>query len=325
MATKEFIQKRIEGKQREIAKLTAKLERINKAEATGWEVNPYGYYESDKKWALRDLADAQEVLAEYQAKLIKAEEKEASRNVPAITEFLNNWKTRMTEFYNKRFSQYPAAQKQFEEDMKPYQMNYFQESKFRRENPEGWRTWSNEKKRIKGLFEARFGCLEPYIERKYNPDTHMCDMWELDADKLEKDLQAEWERKYDFIIDRTNEIVGKITDASNLTIGNKDDLNGYIIGTKGTAKVQTIGAGGYNIQCFHFRTLINPWTAPQTKEEQPKKTESKTQKTSTQMSYKDMTIEELEALLKKLGGTCKVYEDQRIYRMRLVMAIKKVG
>ena len=80
--------------------------------------------------------------------------------------------------------------------------------------------------------------------------------------KLEKDLTKEWNRKYDFIIERTNEIVGKITDASNLKVGAKGDLNGYIIGTKGTAKVQTIGAGGYNIQCFHFRTLINPLINP---------------------------------------------------------------
>lgn len=52
-------------------------------------------------------------------------------------------------------------------------------------------------------------------------------------------------------------LVGEITDASGLSVGSKQDLNGFIVGTRGTAKVQTIGAGGYNIQCFHFRTLIN--------------------------------------------------------------------
>ena len=75
--------------------------------------------------------------------------------------------------------------------------------------------------------------------------------------QLEKDLNEEANRKYDFIIERTNAIVGEITDASGLSIGSKQDLNGFIVGTRGTAKVQTIGAGGYNIQCFHFRTLIN--------------------------------------------------------------------
>lgn len=75
--------------------------------------------------------------------------------------------------------------------------------------------------------------------------------------RLKKDLDEEANRKYDFIIERTNAIVGKITDAGMLKIGAKGDLNGYIKGEKATAKVQTIGAGGYNIQCYHFRTLIH--------------------------------------------------------------------
>ena len=80
----------------------------------------------------------------------------------------------------------------------------------------------------------------------------------LRLDKIDKDLTEEANRKYDFIIERTNEIVGQITDASALRIGDKGDLNGFIKGTRGTAKVETIGAGGYNIQRFHFRTLIKP-------------------------------------------------------------------
>lgn len=73
-----------------------------------------------------------------------------------------------------------------------------------------------------------------------------------------KDLEQEKLRKYDDIIERTNDIVGKITDASELRVSPKGNLDGFISGEKGKAKVQTIGAGGYNIQCFHFRTLIKP-------------------------------------------------------------------
>ena len=74
--------------------------------------------------------------------------------------------------------------------------------------------------------------------------------------RLNKNLSEEANRKYDFIIDRTNRIVGQITDASNLSISDNGELNGIVIGTRGTAHVKTVGAGGYNIQCFHFRTYI---------------------------------------------------------------------
>ena len=46
------------------------------------------------------------------------------------------------------------------------------------------------------------------------------------------------------------------TDASGLEVGAKGELNGLVNGTRGVARVTTIGAGGYNIQCFHFRTLV---------------------------------------------------------------------
>ena len=49
MASIEFITKRIEGKQAEIAKLEKKIARIEKAKATGLEVNPYYYREDDLK------------------------------------------------------------------------------------------------------------------------------------------------------------------------------------------------------------------------------------------------------------------------------------
>lgn len=269
MASVDFITKRIEGKKKELDKLNKKLERIRKVEAQGWEdPNPYYYSEYDLKVTLKDIEVAQKALKDYEAQLMAETEKANSRNVPAIVEFLNGWKARVTSHFINGLMEYYME--------KEYVHNLYKEianwsySKYDRSPEqiayeEARQTFHN---RCSGYYEKkefinRWGKPD-YNEVKvrdgeyewlkpYNSATTM----EEALNKLEKDLAQEWNRKYDFIIERTNEIVGTITDASNLKVGAKADLNGYIIGTRGTAKVQTIGAGGYNIQCFHFRTLIN--------------------------------------------------------------------
>jgi hypothetical protein len=42
-----------------------------------------------------------------------------------------------------------------------------------------------------------------------------------------------------------------------LRIDSIGEINGIIQGTISNAKVRTITAGGYNIQCFHYRVLVN--------------------------------------------------------------------
>lgn len=76
---------------------------------------------------------------------------------------------------------------------------------------------------------------------------------------LEMVLEAEKKAKILDLMARIEKITGKIVDAEYLKIGPKGDLEGIIIGEKGKAKINTIGAGGYNIQCYHFRTLIHEY------------------------------------------------------------------
>lgn len=260
MASIEFIQNRITGAEAKVSKLEKKMERILKAQAHDWEdgFNPYCYNEYDLRRTEIELKQAKVSLEKYRADLQTEQEKAASRNVKVILEFLENWKKRTTEFYGTTFEAYPEAHEAFTEEMKQFKLDYFEERKLKRENHEEWRKYDMAKKSLIEAFQSRFGHVEPYVSRAFNPDTQRYDRFAFDWEKFNKDITEEANRKYDFIIERTNAIVGRITDASNLRIGAKGDLNGYVIGDRGTAKVQTIGAGGYNIQCFHFRTLINP-------------------------------------------------------------------
>lgn len=254
MATMEFIQKRISGKKKEIDKLTKKLARIRKAEAGGWDQNnPYLYSESDLRWCLKDLEAAKEALAKYQSELQTATEKAASRNVTVILEFLEGWKARSRRFYTDSFARYVEAKKEYLERDSAY--TKWVNSSESRNDPDRQRK-EDEYHAYRKQFNEAWSFLTPYLTQQANAETHRYEMV-FAVEKLDKDLAEEANRKYDFIIQRTNAIVGEITDASGLSVGAKGDLNGYIIGKKGRAKVQTIGAGGYNIQCFHFRTLIN--------------------------------------------------------------------
>lgn len=247
MASIEFIEKRIAGKEKEIEKLTKKLERIRKVEAQNWQnPNPYYYSERDLRSCLKDLETAQKALEDYQIQLTSETEKASSRNVEVILHFLENWKTKSFEYYETILTKYLEELAEYHQKNKEYGDWY---------NNGGWRAENaNEIKRdynaYSKIFKEKWAFIAPYINRVNRT-------YKLNAEKLKKDLEQEANRKYDFIIQRTNAIVGQITDASNLHIGSNGELNGYITGTKGTANVQTIGAGGYNIQCFHFRTLIN--------------------------------------------------------------------
>jgi len=244
MASIEYLTKRVEGKKAEIAKLEKKLARIEKAKASNWENNPYYYSESDLKWTTRDIEQAHTALADYEAKLQAEIEKAGSRDVQVIIDFLEEWKLKSRKFYDYSVPAYVKARAEYYAEDKAY-CDWW--------NNGGRRASAEERKarrvaldKAKKQFTSEWAWIMPYVNRN-----------KLDTAKLDKDLKREAERKYDFIIERTNAIVGQITDASNLYISDNGELNGFITGTKSTAKVQTVGAGGWNIQRYHFRTLIH--------------------------------------------------------------------
>ena len=79
----------------------------------------------------------------------------------------------------------------------------------------------------------------------------------VDEEKLNKWLDKEVKNKYEDLIHRITEKAGKILDAKGLHIGARGEIDGYVIGDRNTVHVETITAGGHNIQIRHYRTLVN--------------------------------------------------------------------
>lgn len=73
---------------------------------------------------------------------------------------------------------------------------------------------------------------------------------------LERILTKDVAAKKKSLIARIEKKAGTIVDASYLGIGPTGELEGLVEGTLSTVKVWTIGAGGMNIQCFHYRVLV---------------------------------------------------------------------
>ena len=260
----ETLNKRIDSCNLNIQKLENKLVRILKAEESNYEKdNPYYYNECDKRATLREIEEIKQKLVKYTDGYQREKEKANSRNIKVILDFLGEWKDRVYKHYEENIEEakkmydevrslYPSwSDENYQEKLNTYNMKH-----------------DEYHSHLYGHFKTE-EYIDPVTARPCRTKIKVSDgKWEFIRDyftahnieegllKLSKHLSEEIKRKYDFIIERTNKIVGQITDASNLTIGSKGDLNGYIVGTRGKAHVETIGAGGYNIQIFHFRTLI---------------------------------------------------------------------
>lgn len=199
--------------------------------------------------AQKALPELQERLQKYEADLQVIIEKENSRDIKVILDFLENWKEEVKKYYQAHTDKWISTLKDYWKEDHKY-CEWYNHHFHERRNKDLLKEMKKPVEEAKAR-HGFFNYLDPYMIRQVDGE------YIIDMEKLQKDLDQEANRKYDFIIERTNAIVGQITDASHLSIGDKGDLNGFIIGTKGIAKVQTIGAGGWNIQCYHFRTLIH--------------------------------------------------------------------
>lgn len=113
---------------------------------------------------------------------------------------------------------------------------------------------------IKERTEFRDTMIKDYSEMKRNEfreKYRYADFYKVYY-QTDEDIVKEANRdsKY-YIIDlvhRVTKKVGEITKWELWDAGN--ELNGWVWGTRGRAEIETILAGGYNIQCLHNRVLV---------------------------------------------------------------------
>lgn len=216
-----------------------------------WTICDIENLENDIKSLTNKINEYIKSLNKYKCQLKAIIDKEKSRNITVILNFLETWKKNNYNFYIEQKDRYDKAliehtmfvrDKNAELDALPYQASWNEDNEY----------YSTYKKISKELSAERTKFRDSWM--------HVTQFIRTDKafeEMLEIELEREKNRKYDDLIERTNKIVGQITDASSLTVDGRGNLNGYVQGTKGKASVTTIGAGGYNIQCFHFRTLIH--------------------------------------------------------------------
>ena len=231
----------------------------------------------DIKSATSKLAEARETLANWQDKLNTRITRDAylEANTPEILkDFLENWKQHAIAYYRQR----RIDVIEFRKDLKA------QERAARLEALQTLPSLERARKLYEGrevtdydlanlwprkdvdefLHERGLDYYQIQKKLKGEGDGVTFRLLEIHDEQeretwLERAMEEEKRAKLLDLIGRIMSTVGTITDAAALRIGPEGDINGYIEGTEGKAKIQTIGAGGYNIQCFHFRTLIHEY------------------------------------------------------------------
>lgn len=238
--------------------------------------------EWDIKWKISDiesakgnLKDAERILSGWEYKLEEELRKDSflENNTPQIIkDFLQEWKDKVYKWHIKRYEDYIELKQELAE------REYEARLECAKTTPE-YAEYLDENGEVKNYWKDLHNLYPTNIMDKYLKDreldykniksrlfnfagTTILKMAEFRNENdrltwLEKTLQEEKRAKMLDLIHRINDVIGAITDASGLSISPKGNLDGIIIGEKGKAKVETIGAGGYNIQCFHYRTLVN--------------------------------------------------------------------
>lgn len=234
--------------------------------------------------------------------------------IPVIEEFLENWKKSAREYYLQQVEALEKFDAEYsnnlDEVLKELEIKYGKRAILRM-NPEV-------KKELKDR-KVDYTSRNMYIKTHFNSVTvELSQLGSEMNERLESLLSSEVNKKRADFYARCYKVVGDVTDASSLHVGKNGSINGTIVGKLGKAVVETIMAGGYNVQVLHYRVLVTPVNKKSTKI-------NGSSKGRNNSKYSDKTLSELREMAENLGLKFNYdrYKNSNILRMHLVMALKK--
>lgn len=272
--TKEQLQDRIQKSNIKIEKIEKRIKKWQNAQtreaflkADGWLLNmgrdeEYLWKEyihdcnKELDYAIQDLYDAKLTLEKYQnaLNLELAKEDEFNNNrILVIWEFLLNYKEQVAEYIRKNvevLNEYYKVNSQM--------CDWHNNNRHKVYNGEMTREEYN---KVYNELERK----EKELADNIHPYTKLCATRDytkehsqryIDEAKLEELLLKDCKARYFQLVNEVTKYTGIIIDATNLNM-RCGELGGIIIGEKGKAKVQTFSAGGYAVQCFHYRTRVD--------------------------------------------------------------------
>lgn len=214
---------RVEKVSGRIEKLEAKRARLEtKAEKAREALNDWEVYyiERDIKQNERELERAKVALEDAKVKDAKDEELNSTARIPAIEEFLEKYRVASIKFHTEKV--------------------------------EGLKSW----RRAPETKAMGYADRCRYVQEHFRTDTIV--YVERGPEYLENDIKKDVDAKRQIFMTRIKDKTGEIY-STMLRVGMNGEINGTVRGEKGVVTVETIGAGGWNIQQFHFRVLVKEY------------------------------------------------------------------
>lgn len=205
--------------------------------------------------AYRDLAESKRTLEKYKNQLNKLNNFNNMEKIPAIWNFLQEWRKQAYEYFVENIKLYVKLKAEEEDKWAEYK------------ETDEYKTRLTMYSGRSGEYHIRSNWREEYYSpiHRITEDVYTYNgKW--DDVKLNKILDKDVVNKYNDFINRITEKAGKIIDVSRLKIAGNGIINGIVKGEKNNVKVETILAGGTNTnvivnvkhgQILHYRVLVN--------------------------------------------------------------------